>query len=64
MQFWGLASWNSVGQASRLHTQRGVELSLKSEVHLEAEFHLPQGTSVFFLRRLSTHWMVSTHITW
>ena len=64
MQFCGLSSWNSAGQASRSHTQGGAELSLKSEVHLEAEFHLPQRTSVFFLWRLSTHWMVSTHITW
>ena len=49
MRFCGLSSWNSAGQASRSHTQGGAELSLKSEVHLEAEFHLPQRTSVFFL---------------
>lgn len=46
-QFWALASLKFAGQAGRKETQGRLMLQLKSKGSLEAEFPLPQGTSVF-----------------
>lgn len=42
-----LAGLKYAGQAIRLETQEALMLQLDAEGHLQAEFPLPGGTSVF-----------------
>lgn len=61
MWLWRLTRPKLAGQAGRLETQERVDTVAWVQTHLEAEFSLLPGTSVFSLS--STDWMKPTHIT-